>query len=458
MRITKTLSPGWFFLGTLVILGGFSAAPPRAKAQCSPPPLTAGFNAVYCNSTSTQGTFAMVDASQYTSSSVDICTAIQKILINNGNPNGIVVDARGVNLGQTPTCNVNPWDPSAVNPEPPSSVVLLPSGTITIQAGKSWTLPTNTRVIGQGSEVTFFQAASGLADMIDMGTTVGGSGLCDRQSPPHCEGIGIEHLALVGTGGTSKTNGIVNCCSQELSYVNDVTLSNFGTGTGLYLDARSNNSGPYTNISYSGNGTCVQIYDSSRKSQLRQTRGIHGLTCIMSGSSGSPAVYVDAPNNSLEDVYIQGAPTLQDGILIGYHGAASNNVLFNVKGVGLKNVINLSSANSLSDITILGVTNSGSNATVMDNLNGGATLTDANLGMYIVGEPVQGAGNPIGYSRFTTSTSSGAATWLVGPNSPSGTCPVGDLFSQTSGTGSITLWGCGVPGGGPGTGSWYQIK
>ena len=42
---------------------------------------------------------------------------------------------------------------------------------------------------------------------------------------------------------------------------------------------------------------------------------------------------------------------------------------------------------------------------------------DANVGLYIVGEPVQaGSATPIGYSRFTTSTS--LPTWLVGTNDP----------------------------------------
>src|SRR5271156_76345 len=146
-------------------------------------------------------------------------------------------------------------------------------------------------------------------------------------------------------------------------------------------------------------------------------------------------------NNTLEDVYIQSvsASPLFDGILVGANHAASNNVFFNIRGTELKNVIHISAANSTSDITILGVTNSGGTNSIEDDLTTPQTqLTDANVAMYIVGEQVTANGSNIGYSRFTTSHS--VPTWLVGSSSPTGSCNIGSLYSETAGT--FTLGGC----------------
>jgi hypothetical protein len=447
MRGMKTLPQSSFFFGTLMILTLFSAAPTRAEAQCPAP--TAGFNAVYgnCNGVSKQGTFAMVDASQYTSNTIDICRAIQQILTayQHGNSNGVVVDARGVKLAQTPACSTNPW---GISPEPDNSVVLLPAGTITIPS--KWILPANSRLVGQGSNVTVLQAGSALTgEMIDMGNAT----LCPASSNNDCPGVQVEHLTLIGNG-VSGLGGILNQFSQELSYVNDVSFTNF-LGTELTVATQNAvNSGPYSNLTMSNVGTCVNI------NSTYGTRGIHGLTCTLRTSS-TAGVLVDGSNNNIEDVFIQGG-TSQNGILVGSQLPARSNLLFNVTGSGLRNVIELST--NASDVTILGATNTGSNVTIKDDLTvPNPSLTDAKLGIYVLGEPVQGnaSGTPviIGYSRFTTSMSSSAVTWLVGPSSPSGTCPAGDLFSQTSDTGSgTTLWGCGFLNGSPGTGQWYAIK
>lgn len=447
MSIAKPFAPASCFLGTIaVLIACFAAAPTRAEGQCTN---GQGLNAVYGNcsgSVGKQGTYAFIDASQYQSQG-DICQAMKTILntFNTNNANGVVVDARGFPLPQGQNaypCSVNPWSNSL---QPSNNVVLLPSGTITLQT--TWTLPTNTRIIGQGPNVTILQAASGFAgsDVVDMGTTNGSTGFCDGQSPPYCAGIGIEHLALVGYG-TNTTNGIVNCCSQELSYVNDVILTNLG-GTGLLLQGNAGNSGPYSKISFSGSGICTQV--------LGPTRGIHGLSCVTTGSSAG-VVYVDANNNSIEDLYIQGG-SLQDGVLIGSQAAAQGNLLFNISGSGLANVVHLTA--NASEVTILGTTRSGGTSTIKDDLVS-KSITDANVAMYAIGEAVQGNnGGTIGNSRFTTSTSSNALTWLFGPNSPTGSnCSVGSLFSCTGTTTSckqganvVTLSGCGTTG-------WYPIK
>jgi hypothetical protein len=283
-----------------------------------------------------------------------------------------------------------------------------------------------------------------------------------------CPAVKVEHLGLDGNSINGvNVNGIFNNMSQELSVVDDVSLFNIA-GTGLLIQGTAGtqvpsaqNSGPYSNIYFKGPGKCVEI------NATPNTRGIHGLTCISTATSSSAAlITVDGNNNTIEDVYIQGGPgSSQDGILLGSLGGAQGNVLFNVTGVGLGNVIELSATKSnnvynLDDVTILGVTNSGSSTTIKDDLPGAANITDAKLGMYVLGEAVvQGASNIIGYSRFTTSTN---ATWIVGPNAPTGSCGVGSLYSCTSTVSACTqsvtfatLWGCG---GALGQSAWYAIK
>jgi hypothetical protein len=165
-------------------------------------------------------------------------------------------------------------------------------------------------------------------------------------------------------------------------------------------------------------------------------------------------VLLDAPNNTLEDVYISGSSTSQDGILVGANALASNNVLFNINGNNLGSVVHISSASGSSDFTITGVTSSSSTNSIRDELTSPATqISDANVGMYIIGEPVQGIGSTAIYSRFTTSLSH--PTWLVGTSDPTGnSCAIGSLYSRTSGT-SGTLFGCR---GNSGTGSWHNIN
>jgi hypothetical protein len=172
----------------------------------------------------------------------------------------------------------------------------------------------------------------------------------------------------------------------------------------------------------------------------------------MTGSSAA-AVLLDSPNNTLEDLYISGSSTSQDGILVGANALASNNVLFNINGNNLGNVIHISGANGSSDVTVMGVTSSASTNSIKDDLTSPATqITDARVGTYIIGELVQGSGSTVIYSRFTTSLNS--PTWLVGTSDPTNqSCAIGSLYSRTSGTG--TLFGCR---GNSGAGTWHNIN
>jgi hypothetical protein len=108
---------------------------------------------------------------------------------------------------------------------------------------------------------------------------------------------------------------------------------------------------------------------------------------------------------------------------------------------------------------------SGGTNSIQDDLSGTATrttLTDSNVGIYILGEPVQAGGGNVGYSRFTTSPNastndSGAVTWFVGSSPPpiGGSCvSAGSLYSCTNGNNCTadTLYGC------EGSSGWKGIK
>jgi hypothetical protein len=448
MRNHKTSITG-VVMGSLVFLW-CSLSPIRARAQ--------GSNAVY-GSGGKVSSLAFVDASQYATGR-DICQAMAAILIQykRGTVTGVVVDARGFppTNGKYP-CSVNPWS-STLSSDPGSNVVLLPSGTITVAAGYKWALPENTRLVGLGPYLTIIQAGSGFSnELIDMG----GTSICTGTPSVDCQGIVIEHLALDG-GGNTNISGIVNDWSQELSRVNDVALTNMA-GVGLSLGVvgsgvDANDSGPYSDIYFSGSGTCAQI--------TATTRGIRGLNCVMtaaspctSGSSNA-AICLDAVNNTLQDVTVAmagGAPqSFPDGILIGSQGSAQNNTLVNINGIGLGNVIHISNQTNSGqgncpsfnacDITAMGISNSESSSTIKDDLTG-TTLTDANIAMYVLGD--QTLANP-GFSRFTTSPN--AQTWFIGTGTPSGACAAGTLYSCTNSCSNGTIFAC------TGGTSWVKIK
>ena len=437
----------------------------HAQAQCNT--TTRGFNTVWgCQKPPTQqGSFAMVDAGQFTG---DICNQIQTAftsIVASNSVFGVVVDARGVPPPYSCASGESPWGSWGYTNYPPS-VVLLPSGTIPVVT--TWIMPANARLIGEGPGATILQAASNLTgDMIDMGSA--SSSYCTHDTTNNtfdCPGVEIEHLALVGNS-KSSLNGIVNNNAQEFSHVEDVAFSNI-TGTALLLNGRfSQNSGPYSNLTMTNVGICININGPTG------TRGIHGLNCSTSNPPTFPAaIYVDASNNSLEDISLSGANT--NGILIGSVAAAQNNVLFNISGSGISGngftyLIHISNTLSgqtncpgkaksstqvynVCDVTIMAVTNSTGNTTIKDDV-GGPTVSDSTLGMYILGEPVQyGDSNVtndhfLGNSHFTISPN--WPSWVVGPSQTSGaSCTgVGTLYSVTSGTGPA-LWECEGSGSG----------
>jgi hypothetical protein len=451
MKIAKMLASNWKFFATLVVLlSWLSVSPNRLLAQTS---ANAGANSVYkADGTTATQSRSFIDASAF-STTGDICARINAVLTwgTNYPATGTVVDARGIGPGSAQGCSTNPFAGVTVPSE-----VLLPSGTITIS--KAWVLPDRTRIAGVGRAGTLPSSSASFTVLLagpSFTSSCGiGSVTCMVQMCPipsgsgNCFGVGVEDLML--DGNSQNVVGILNESSQELSYVNRVNLRRIA-GTGLLVSSvYAQNSGPYSDIAVGlgssnpgmGNGECVSIY------QTPSTRGIHGLTC--SGENfpfpaGTPeaAVYLDASQNSIEDVHTEG---FKDGILIGFNQAASSDVLFSISGgncggsCSMTNAIHISNAHAgTADISIMGVEADGAANTIEDDVTG-TTLTDATVGMYALGESVTNSGT----SRFSTSPNT--PTWSVGSGVPSGTCKIGSLYSNTAPLGaSTTLYLC-VPG------------
>src|ERR1700676_314342 len=225
------------------------------------------------------------------------------------------------------------------------SVVLLPSGTITIDA--PWVMPASARLIGEGPGNTTLLANFTSRDMLDMGPSKPACTNYCKGTPSGtftCAAVEIEHLRLNGNS-QSGVNGTVNYYGQELSYVEDVAFlnidgvaltlwGNIGNGTSY----SANDSDPYSNLTMTSVGTCLEI------NGIGVTRGIHGLNC---SATGPTAIYLDGLNNSLEDITLVAPNGSTNGILIGgilssNNPVASNNILFNISGSGFQNLITIS--------------------------------------------------------------------------------------------------------------------
>jgi hypothetical protein len=425
----------------LGIIAWFSMWPTHLQAQTYP-----GDNVVYNAQLSETNSHAFIDASTLTGA--DICAQINAALLQLSNTTkypaygeGGVIDARGIN--PSAQCTVTPWVGITA---PPPSTILLPAGTIVIS--QPWVLPPNTHLIGEGNNIgsgTTIQAcvSSKFGCNFSSGSTMiqFGSSFCTST----CLGISVENLTLDGQG--QPVNGIANAVSQDLSYVDHVSLYQI-LGVGLSVTSNANNSGPYSNIIFDTGSnqantstTCAQIHGVSN------TRGLHGITCISRQSNAENAILLDASNNSLEDVRIIG---FVNGIVVGSQATAKSNVLFNVYGdtlaVGGGPVINVIvvSGTTVTDLSIMGVANAGGTHTftISDALTL-TELTDPYVAMYVLGRP---AGGATGYSRFTTSPNT--ATWVTGTTAPTGSCSSnlgGSLFSN-SGTGKA-LYFCPLGGG-----------
>lgn len=279
----------------------------------------------------------------------------------------------------------------------------------------------------------------------------------------------------------------------ESSYLDDIDFSNVGAVpssnqivSGLVIDVGAADSGPYSNIVFNGSTSCGSsnsAFTCSLTACVRintQTRGIHGITCEGHGVVGDQipeaAIYLDGSNNTIEDVHIEG---FYDGVVVGDQAKVSGNTLINISGAQGKGplyntvhicagvmVTNTACSNTSSpvgDLSLFGIRSAPNNIVatpVRDDLNGvnvNSSSTNANVGMYILGEQVGSTGQQ--YSRFTTAnvglmqgsnpTALPVPSWGVGTSSinPGTSCNTtnnlaGSLYSNTMGSSQSTIYVC----------------
>ena len=283
---SETITALAVFLGVAVGLISLSLfCPARAVGQ------TAGNNAVYTSSGNCSPSFpcasspAFIDASVFVTSpppiSQTFCGVLNYVLVHIVQPTypfGAVIDARGLNSGNTSmTCtstNPSPW--SGIT-SPPPSTILLPATKVNhpISIPSMWTLPSNTHLIGEGNTVS---SSTTISTTIQAQSSFLGSSIIQFASslcfPPGsssstCTGISVENLTLDGQG--QSIDGILNAYSGDQSYVDHVLLYQI-LGIGLSVSGAATNSGPYSNITFdTGNETsisstvCAQIYASGTR-------------------------------------------------------------------------------------------------------------------------------------------------------------------------------------------------
>jgi hypothetical protein len=449
---------------------------------------SAGNKAVYQNGTTVTFSQVWIDASAFwltnngNKTVPDLCTIIREDILKPSYPTtypqGAVIDARGLYLNPAAppaigpiTCTRTPFDYFQSTSPPPTTILLPATG---IPISQTWVLPNNMKIIGQGQDTVIKPTANGI-DAIDMGS----SNLC-LTTP--CSGIVVEHLWIEGSGA-SKITGIVNNYAQSSSYVNDVTLNNIGCA-GLVIGAQSSaaaNSGPYTNITFGASGVGSGCTSAGNQVSYPlcidievQTRGVHGATCI--GASSSPraaAIYVNASNNTLEDLHVE---TFWDGVQIGDVASGKNvsnvlvsNVTGGNNGTGaVQNIVHVcgpmtpgphefacKSSGSVQDVSVFQGTYTSTTfplaaTSLQDDVTGTSIPAPMLTGAYALGEALGS-----GYSRFTSTmgaivsngTASTAPTWSVGNTVAAGPCTTpGALYSNTSGGSGISVYVCTTSG------------
>ncbi|MGA8745667.1 MAG: hypothetical protein WB507_07370 [Solirubrobacterales bacterium] len=466
-----------------------------------------GDNAVYTTGNILAASSAWIDASAFCGSSgsntcggsgTDVCMMIKSAL-GNLPSNGGVIDARGVvsTTGGAQTCSVNPFATIAQNNVVPINV-LLPASTIILLS--SWTLPNNTRLVGEG-EFTVLEGNTGggsySAALIEMGTPPAVGVSCASLPYTPYSGISVEHLKIMGLAAAPAYGGIDNQCAQSSSYVSDVDIVNVKS-LGIGIGPGAANSGPYTTLSVtdcggSSTSACVDLE--------AQTAGLHGLTCIGNTTTSAPSVpaypgiIVNAGNNSIEDVHVE---AYWDAIEIGDTASAVRNVLVsNVKVAkngtcgGVANAVHICGPNydpslgkcaafgtgTVTNVNILDVANfTYPWNSVKDDQTGvqgiGTIISSCNMsncpnpistaiytlggldgtGLNNDGQYARLASNPASATDHYGSNTTVVATWGVGNNNnsgiPSGTCYTpGAIYSYTPG-GTDALYVCTFSGSG----------
>jgi hypothetical protein len=305
-------------------------------------------------------------------------------------------------------------------------------------------------------------------------------------------------------------NGIVNYYAQASSYVSDVSFYGIGL-TGLKIESTAPNSGPYSNLdfcaaatssspSYCTGGTGSTATCPACVNIGAQTRGLHALTCIgevnVSGNAsnglstnGDAAIYVNASNNTIEDLHVEG---FFDGVEVGNSGSGTtvgNVVVANVTGGEsskgkVRNTVHICGANyvpggqfgncltpaTVSDVSVLGITdgNNGGgggagsadagSTSVQDDVTGTSITPPNGTGngitttLYGLGEAA-GSGYPTA-TRFSTSPSAingntlstMVPTWSAGGTMSTiagNSCSTpGSIYSNTEGGSNTSIYVC----------------
>jgi hypothetical protein len=494
------------FLGIQAVLLVWLLTSAKVEAQAPPPTNQEpqGYKAVWsCPEPCTiTGSTAVIDASAFCTGScpaqnTDFCAVLNSALSALPKPDGThlqgVVDARGVVPGTTlpMACASDPFQ-SLINTGNVGNItVLLPALTINLQA--PWILPSNVRIVGEGSltvlavDPTTF-TTDGTKSMLEMGASAGSTGVV------------VEHLRVNAAnpviGGTLGLHGIYNANAQDASYVDDVVLvagaalNQTTTTTGLWVGPEAANSGPYSNIlfqaaahcadSCTNHGTCACSATACVKI-MAPTRGLHGITCTANSVTPgnqptipAAAIYLDASNNTIEDVHVEG---FYDAVVVGDNADGENvtvagNTLVNIlsgDGTGpVQNAVHIcnpgatygapnysactsNSGITIEDLSILGAQNIGiagsfTANTIQDDLTG-AKINPSQfptfVAKYVLGEAFLDGNTAIGYTRFTTAldgvngTKPTVPTWTVGGNATNSPCPApGALYSNTNGSGT----------------------
>jgi len=383
----------------------------------------------------------------------------------------------------------NPWLVSGTTYITVPSTVLLPAGII--KSMSSWTLPSGTRLVGEGGEDpglnvlttsrTIIQAQANFecppatctdADfpVIKMGTATG------------CTGVSIEDLVIDGgpaSGNNVDVNGIDNPNCGDQSYVKNVTIYRI-VDIGLNVFNSSDpslpqtNSGPFSNITFDPASLLITGGQTVGAYLNASTRGIQGMTCttgnVVSASSTGTCVTVASSGNSIEDIRIEGFST-------GVDVSASNTVLMNIDGdtnpkAGgaqgtVLNVVTLERA--VTNVALIGITNNctsstvcsgtgadGKDSTINDLATGAQILVSTNpfVAMYVLGDKttiVNGTTTTNAYSRYATSaslsttTGPSTANWQVGsgvPANPTNGCAAGSLYSNSASSSFPALYVC----------------